>query len=114
MPCSMVYSGLYPSSVLAFTMSADLLCIAGFDGFFKQLNPAWEKTLGFTREQLQAMSVVLDYTPHAAQMEIHRGRDKRFRTVCAGRRFGKTLCLAAESTRFVTAAWGCAPSHCLV
>ncbi len=50
----------------------------------------------FTRAQLQAMSVVLDYTPHAAQMQIHRARDKRFRMVCTGRRFGKTLCLAAE------------------
>jgi hypothetical protein len=29
-------------------------------------------------------------------MEIHRARGKRFRTVCTGRRFGKTLCLAAE------------------
>ena len=40
--------------------------------------------------------VTLDYAPHAAQMEIHRARGKRFRTVCTGRRFGKTLCLAAE------------------
>jgi len=40
--------------------------------------------------------VTLDYAPHAAQMQIHRARDKRFRMVCTGRRFGKTLCLAAE------------------
>jgi len=38
----------------------------------------------------------IDYTPHAAQMEIHKARDARFRTVCTGRRFGKTLCMAAE------------------
>ena len=50
----------------------------------------------FTRAQLQAMRVVLDYQPHAAQMQIHRARNKRFRMVCTGRRFGKTLCLAAE------------------
>jgi len=50
----------------------------------------------FTRAQLQAMNVTLDYTPHAAQLQIHRARDKRFRMVCTGRRFGKTLCLAAE------------------
>jgi hypothetical protein len=40
--------------------------------------------------------VKVDYTPHAAQMDIHRARDARFRTVCTGRRFGKTLCMAAE------------------
>jgi PAS domain S-box-containing protein len=37
-----------------FDLVTDPLCIAGFDGFFKRLNPAWEKTLGFTREELMA------------------------------------------------------------
>ena len=38
----------------------------------------------------------INYTPHAAQLAIHKARDARFRTVCTGRRFGKTLCMAAE------------------
>ena len=42
------------------------------------------------------MAVTLNYQPHPEQMEIHKARGKRFRTVCTGRRFGKTLCLAAE------------------
>jgi len=36
------------------------------------------------------------YLPHPAQVAIHRARDKRFRVVCTGRRFGKTYCLAGE------------------
>ena len=35
-----------------FTLSIDLLCIAGFDGYFKWLNPSWERVLGYRIEDL--------------------------------------------------------------
>jgi PAS domain S-box-containing protein len=37
-----------------FTLSLDMLCTAGFDGYFSTLNPAWTRTLGWTIEELQA------------------------------------------------------------
>ena len=37
-----------------FEMSLHMLCIVGFDGHFKQLNSAWEQTLGFNLAELSA------------------------------------------------------------
>jgi PAS domain S-box-containing protein len=35
-----------------FEISGDLLCIAGFDGYFRKVNPAVSKLLGYTNEEL--------------------------------------------------------------
>lgn len=37
-----------------FNASIDMLCFLGFNGYFKRLNPAWERTLGFTRDELMS------------------------------------------------------------
>jgi PAS domain S-box-containing protein len=37
-----------------FELSLDMLCVAGFDGYFKQLNPAWSKVLGFELDELMS------------------------------------------------------------
>ncbi|MDD1719582.1 MAG: PAS domain S-box protein, partial [Methanoregulaceae archaeon] len=36
-----------------FTTSLDLFCIADTDGYFRRLNPEWEKTLGYTLAELE-------------------------------------------------------------
>ncbi len=37
-----------------FDVSLDMLCVLNFNGYFKRLNPAWERTLGFTVGELMS------------------------------------------------------------
>jgi PAS domain S-box-containing protein len=37
-----------------FNLIPDLACIVSTDGYFKKVNPAWETTLGYTREEVLA------------------------------------------------------------
>lgn len=37
-----------------FALSLDLMTIVGLDGYYKELNPAWERTFGWTAEELKA------------------------------------------------------------
>lgn len=53
---------------LFFLESADLLCIAGFDGFFKEINPSVPKLLGYSVEEL--MSSPIDTFIHPDDRDI--------------------------------------------
>ena len=37
-----------------FAISLDMLCHADFNGYFRRVNPAWERTLGFTIDELRS------------------------------------------------------------
>ena len=37
-----------------FDLAFDLFCIAGFDGYFKRVNPAYERTLGYSSRELMS------------------------------------------------------------
>ncbi|RMG43859.1 MAG: PAS domain S-box protein, partial [Acidobacteria bacterium] len=69
------YRQLYEQAHRFFTLSRDMFGIAGVDGRFRYLNPAWERILGITRDDLLArpMSEFIHPDDRQATMsEIHR------------------------------------------
>lgn len=54
-----------------FDLSRDMLCIASPDGWFKRVNPAFEKTLGWTKEELLSRSFLAFVHPDDLKKTEH-------------------------------------------
>jgi PAS domain S-box-containing protein len=60
-----------------FVLSLDMLCIARFSGHFHRLNPAWETTLGFSRDELQARPMFDFVHPDDRERTLEQNRRVR-------------------------------------
>lgn len=60
-----------------FDLSIDLLCFLDFSGYFKRLNPAWEQTLGFTREELMSKPFIEFVHPDDRERTLNQNRSVR-------------------------------------
>jgi PAS domain S-box-containing protein len=60
-----------------FAVSIDLLCVLDFSGYFKRLNPAWEKTLGFTVEELLSKPFIEFVHPDDRERTLQQNTEVR-------------------------------------
>jgi PAS domain S-box-containing protein len=60
-----------------FALSIDLLCFLDFSGYFKRLNPAWERVLGFTREELMSKPFIEFVHPDDRAATLNQNREVR-------------------------------------
>jgi PAS domain S-box-containing protein len=60
-----------------FDLSIDMLCFLDFSGYFKRLNPAWERTLGFTREELMSRPFIEFVHPDDRERTLNQNRQVR-------------------------------------
>lgn len=57
-----------------FDLSVDMLCIADFSGYFQKLSAAWERTLGFTREELRSKRMFEFVHPDDRERTLEQNR----------------------------------------
>jgi PAS domain S-box-containing protein len=60
-----------------FEVAIDMLCYLDFNGYFKRLNPAWERTLGFTREELMSKPFIEFVHPDDRERTLNQNASVR-------------------------------------
>src|ERR1700694_804660 len=60
-----------------FANSIDMLCFLDFNGHFKRLNPAWERTLGFTRKELMSRPFIEFVHPDDRERTLKQNAEVR-------------------------------------
>lgn len=60
---------------LFFNLSPDLLCVAGYDGYFKKINPMVSKTLGFSEDELYSRPIDSFVHPEDRQITAKKRAD---------------------------------------
>jgi PAS domain S-box-containing protein len=60
-----------------FDVSIDMLCCLDFSGYFKKLNPAWERTLGFSRAELMSRPFIEFVHPDDRERTLNQNANVR-------------------------------------
>jgi PAS domain S-box-containing protein len=60
-----------------FANSIDMLCFLDFSGYFKRINPAWERTLGFTRKELMSRPFIEFVHPDDRERTLRQNANVR-------------------------------------
>jgi PAS domain S-box-containing protein len=60
-----------------FELSIDMLCVLDFEGYFRRLSPAWERTLGYRLDELMAQPFIEFVHPDDRARTLTQNRDVR-------------------------------------